>query len=210
MAPPAVTLTRLLDRLKASEGFVASKAKYQERVQQIAEEHDKQVAALQREAIEHSGDTPIDPRWLCQALNESIPSDAVIVEETTVHRTLIQNMIPRTQPMSYIARVTGGLGVSLGYALGVKLAQKERPVFVLIGDGGFHYNPVPSCLGLAQEYDLPITVVVFNNQRYLSMERACSSIIPMVLRKKPEFTSAARSCPIPITVCMPTSMEAME
>ena len=98
----------------------------------------------------------------------------------------------------------------MGYALGVKLAQKERPVFVLIGDGGFHYNPVPSCLGLAQEYDLPITVVVFNNQRYLSMERACSSIIPMVLRKKPEFTSAARSCPIPITVCMPTSMEAME
>ena len=103
MAPPAVTLTRLLDRLKASEGFVASKAKYQERVQQIAEEHDKQVAA-QREAIEHSGDTPIDPRWLCQALNESIPSDAVIVEETTVHRTLIQNMIPalnrcRTSPV---------------------------------------------------------------------------------------------------------------
>ena len=61
---------------------------------------------------------PVDPRWLCQALQESIPSDAVIVEETTVHRTLIQNMIPRTQPMSYIARVTGGLGVSLGYALG--------------------------------------------------------------------------------------------
>jgi thiamine pyrophosphate-dependent acetolactate synthase large subunit-like protein len=112
VAPPAVTLSRLLDRLKASEGFVASKAKYQERSQQIAEEHDKQVAALQREAIEHSGDIPVDPRWLCQALNESIPSDAVIVEETTVHRTLIQNMIPRTQPMSYIARVTGGLGVA--------------------------------------------------------------------------------------------------
>ena len=184
VAPPAVTLARLLDRLKASEGFVASKGKYQERSQQIAEEHDKQVAALQREAIEHSGDTPIDPRWLCQALNESIPSDAVIVEETTVHRTLIQNMIPRTQPMSYIARVTGGLGVSLGYALGVKLAQKERPVFVLIGDGGFHYNPVPSCLGLAQEYDLPITVVVFNNQRYLSMERGLLKYYPDGAAKK--------------------------
>ena len=184
VAPPAVTLSRLLDRLKASEGFVASKAKYQERSQHIAEEHDKQVAALQREAIEHSSDIPVDPRWLCQALNESIPPDTVIVEETTVHRTLIQNMIPRTQPMSYIARVTGGLGVSLGYALGVKLAQKQRPVFVLIGDGGFHYNPVPSCLGLAQEYDLPITVVVFNNQRYLSMERGLLKYYPDGAAKK--------------------------
>jgi len=93
-------------------------------------------------------------------------------------------MIPRTQPMSYIARVTGGLGVSLGYALGVKLARKERPVFVLIGDGGFHYNPVPSCLGLAQEYDLPITVVVFNNQRYLSMERGLLKYYPDGAAKK--------------------------
>jgi TPP-dependent trihydroxycyclohexane-1,2-dione (THcHDO) dehydratase len=49
---------------------------------------------------------------------------------------------------------------------------------VLIGDGGFHYNPVPSCLGLAQEYSLPITVVVFNNQRYLSMERGLLRYYP--------------------------------
>jgi acetolactate synthase-1/2/3 large subunit len=106
------------------------------------------------------------------------------VEETTVHRTLIQNMIPRTEPMSYLARVTGGLGVSLGYALGAKLAMKERPVFVLIGDGGFHYNPVPSCLGLAQEYNLPIIVVVFNNQRYLSMERGLLKYYPDGVAKK--------------------------
>jgi acetolactate synthase I/II/III large subunit len=178
VAPPAVTLRRLLDRLKASEGFVASKVKYQERSRQIEEEHDQQIAALQRAAIEHSSDVPVDPRWLCQALNESIPPDAVIVEETTVHRGLIQNMIPRTQPMSYIARVTGGLGVSLGYALGVKLAMKERPVVVLVGDGGFHYNPVPSCLGVAQEYGLAITVIVFNNQRYLSMERGLLKYYP--------------------------------
>jgi acetolactate synthase-1/2/3 large subunit len=86
--------------------------------------------------------------------------------------------------MSYIARVTGGLGVSLGYALGVKLAMKERPVVVLIGDGGFHYNPVPSCLGVAQEYGLPITVVVFNNQRYLSMERGLLRYYPEGASKK--------------------------
>jgi acetolactate synthase-1/2/3 large subunit len=178
VAPPAATLAKLTRAVKASEGFVANRATYENRIQHIHDEHDDFVARLQAEAIEHCHDVPVDPRWLCQALNESIPADGVIVEETTVHRTLIQNMIPRTEPMSYIARVTGGLGVSLGYGLGVKLALKERPVFVLVGDGGFHYNPVPSCLGLAQEYSLPITVVVFNNQRYLSMERGLLRYYP--------------------------------
>lgn len=184
VAPPAATLARLLARVRASEAFVGNRAAYEERSRRIREEHDKQVEVLQHDALEHKNDIPVDPRWLCHSLNEAMPPNAVIVEETTVHRTLIQNMIPRTQPMSYIARVTGGLGVSLGYGLGVKLAQRERPVFVLIGDGGFHYNPVPSCLGLAQEYDLPIIVVVFNNQRYLSMERGLLRYYPDGVSKK--------------------------
>jgi acetolactate synthase-1/2/3 large subunit len=184
VAPPAVTLARLLGRVKASEAFVGNRAQYEQRSRAIRGEHDKQAAAMQRDALEHKNDIPVDPRWLCQALNDSIPPNGVVVEETTVHRTLIQNMIPRTEPMSYLARVTGGLGVSLGYALGAKLAMKERPVFVLIGDGGFHYNPVPSCLGLAQEYNLPIIVVVFNNQRYLSMERGLLKYYPDGVAKK--------------------------
>jgi acetolactate synthase-1/2/3 large subunit len=184
VAPPAATLARLLGRVKASEAFVGNRAQYEQRFRAIREEHDKQAAAMQRDALEHKNDIPVDPRWLCQALNDSIPPNGVVVEETTVHRTLIQNMIPRTEPMSYLARVTGGLGVSLGYALGAKLAMKERPVFVLIGDGAFHYNPVPSCLGLAQEYNLPIIVVVFNNQRYLSMERGLLKYYPDGVAKK--------------------------
>jgi acetolactate synthase-1/2/3 large subunit len=184
VAPPAATLARLVSQIKAAEGFVGRRSEYDERSRRICDEHENQTTAQRRDAAEHRNDTPIDPRWLCQALNESIPANAVIVEETTVHRTLIQTMITRTQPMSYLARVTGGLGVSLGYALGAKLAMKEKPVFVLIGDGGFHYNPVPSCLGLAQEYRLPITVVVFNNQRYLSMERGLLKYYPDGISKK--------------------------
>jgi acetolactate synthase-1/2/3 large subunit len=184
VAPPAATLTRLVNGVKRSEAFAARRPAYQERLRQIQQEHDKQFGAMHTDAIAHSGDVPIDPRWLCHALSEALPASGVIVEETTTHRALIQNLIPRSQPMSYLARVTGGLGVSLGYALGAKLAMKNRPVFVLVGDGGFHYNPVPSCLGAAQEHGLPITVIVFNNQRYLSMERGLLKYYPDGASKK--------------------------
>jgi acetolactate synthase-1/2/3 large subunit len=184
VAPPAVTLDKIIRRLRSAEAFLAGRPKYEARSRSIREQHDNQFGAMKKEAEEHQRDIPIDPRWLCQTLNECLPSDAVIVEETTTHRTLIQNMVQRNAPMSYIARVTGGLGVSLGYALGVKLAMKDKPVCVLVGDGGFHYNAVPSCLGVAQEFDLPITIIVFNNQRYLSMERGLLKYYPEGASKK--------------------------
>jgi acetolactate synthase-1/2/3 large subunit len=184
VAPPAVTLEKLIKKVRSSRKFNASNPVYGERLRLNRERHNREKVVLREEAEKHAQDTPIDPRWLCHVLNEAIPQDAIIVEETTVHRTLIQNMIYRSQPMSYFARITGGLGVGLGYALGIKLALKERLVFMLIGDGAFHYNPAPSCLGLAQEYGAPIAIVLFNNQRYLSMERSLLRYFPSGAAKK--------------------------
>ncbi len=175
---PAAALEKLVDRIRGAKQYAANRSRYEERFRRFREKHEQQANALRDEAEEHSRDVPVDPRWLCHVLNEAIPEDAVIVEETTVHRTLIQNMVRRTQPMSYIARITGGLGVGLGYALGAKLAMKGKPVFALLGDGAFHYNPVAACLGLSQEYNLPLVIVLFNNQRYGSMERGLLKYFP--------------------------------
>jgi acetolactate synthase I/II/III large subunit len=178
VAPPAATLEKLVTKAKASEEVASNRATYEQRLERTREQHDSYFAKLKAEARKHADDTPIDPRWLCHALSEALPENSVISEETTVYRTLIQEAIPRSEPQSYFARITGGLGVGLSYALGVKLAMPDRPVFALIGDGAFHYNAVPSCLGVAEEYQLPIHVVVFNNGRYLSMETSLIKYFP--------------------------------
>lgn len=64
-----------------------------------------------------------------------------------------------------------GLGQGLGIALGVKLANPDKTVIALEGDGGFNYNPVPASLGLAQEYCLPFLIIIFNNQGYAAMKQ---------------------------------------
>ena len=178
VAPPAATLEQLLRKARSSERVAASRGIYEQRLARSREQHEGYFGKLKDEAHKHANDTPIDPRWLCNALSEALPANAVISEETTVYRSLIQEAIPRDQPQSYFARITGGLGVGLSYALGVKLAMPDRPVFALIGDGAFHYNAVPSCLGVAEEYNLPIHVVVFNNGRYLSMETSLIKYFP--------------------------------
>lgn len=178
VAPPAATLEKLIKKARSSEGVAGNRAAYEQRMARSREQHASYFGKLKEEARKHANDTPIDPRWLCSVLSEALPENAVISEETTVYRSLIQEAIPRSRPQSYFARITGGLGVGLSYALGVKLAMPDRPVFALIGDGAFHYNAVPSCLGVAEEYGLPIHIVVFNNGRYLSMETSLIKYFP--------------------------------
>lgn len=184
VAPPATTLEKLLMKAKASEFIAANRAIYDDRLNSCRERHENYFGKLKQEAEKHAAETPIDPRWLCHALDKALPENAVISEETTVYRTLIQEAIPRARTQSYFARITGGLGVGLSYALGVKLAMPDRPVFALIGDGAFHYNAVPACLGVAEEYRLPIHAVVFNNGRYLSMETSLIKYFPDGAAKK--------------------------
>jgi acetolactate synthase-1/2/3 large subunit len=63
-----------------------------------------------------------------------------------------------------------GLGQGLGVALGAKLAAPDKTVIALEGDGSFNYNPVHACLGLAQEYSIPILTIIYDNQGYAAMK----------------------------------------
>ena len=72
------------------------------------------------------------------------------------------------RPQSYY-KTNGGLGQGLGLALGVKLAKRDQPVVALMGDGGFLYNPVTQCFGVACEAYLPFLTVLYNNGGYEAM-----------------------------------------
>ena len=113
---------------------------------------------------------PIDPVWLCAALSEALPKDTVYVDETITHRGVVETHLRNQGPGSFL-KVRGGLGQCLGHAIGAKLAHKDRPVVAMVGDGTFLYNPITQGLGYAAQADLPIIVVVFNNNEYLAMKQ---------------------------------------
>ena len=54
----------------------------------------------------------------------------------------------------------------------MKLAARERPVALIVGDGSFLYSPILQGLGASQEHALPITIVVLNNRGYVQMGRS--------------------------------------
>jgi acetolactate synthase-1/2/3 large subunit len=134
-------------------------------------EHDKFVAGLKAEKAKAvSNGKGIDPLALISTLGDVLPKDTVIVDETIMHGPTLRQHLPFTTPQSFF-RGFGGLGQGLGTALGVKLAAKERPVALLVGDGGFLYNPVIQALGATKQHNLPILIVIFNNKGYMAMQK---------------------------------------
>jgi len=139
-------------------------------------EHVKQRAAWKDEALKAKDQSPINSRWLCYNINEVLDENAVIVHETISYGRVIERYVernrvkPGTQFEGAGAVNHVGLGQGLGVALGVKMANPEKTVVALEGDGSFDYNPVHTCYELASEYRLPFLTVVFDNQAYESMK----------------------------------------
>lgn len=126
--------------------------------------------AVRAAARAAGAEAQITTAWVAHELNELLPRDAVLVNETITHRLDLLRLVERLGPGGFYEASFGGLGVGLGVALGVKHAEPARTVVCAIGDGAFHYNPVPAAFGAAQEHGLPIFVILFNNAGYLSQK----------------------------------------
>ena len=73
-------------------------------------------------------------------------------------------------PKTYI---DSGYSFNLGYAfptaLGVKVANPDRPVVCMAGDGGFMFNA--SELSTAVKYGINVVTVIFRNDSYGNVAR---------------------------------------
>ena len=161
-----IGLGLLVDSLKPSGARNASKIA--ERRSRWEAEHNKITESIQAEVAAAKTKSPIDPVWLCAALNEVMPKDVIYSEETTSHRGAITRHVNWEDSHAYL-HPNGGLGQGLGLALGAKLARPDQAVVALMGDGGFLYNPVTQSFGVACEANLPFMTVIFNNANYEAM-----------------------------------------
>ncbi|MCU1261454.1 MAG: hypothetical protein JWO80_4339 [Bryobacterales bacterium] len=105
---------------------------------------------------------------LFRALHRALPESSSIVDEILTELPQMMQFLFESKPFRQYRGWTGALGTGLGTALGVKLARPSDTVVCVIGDGAFHYNPVPAALGFAQENGAPILIVVCDNRGYSS------------------------------------------
>ncbi|HZE61127.1 MAG TPA: thiamine pyrophosphate-binding protein [Burkholderiales bacterium] len=127
-------------------------------------------AQLASKARSSADGATITAAWVAHELNEVLPANAMVVNETISHRGDLCRLLDRLKPGAFFEASYGGLGMGLGTALGVKNAHPDKPVVLTIGDGSFYYNAVPAAFGACQEHNLPMLVVLFDNAGYFSQK----------------------------------------
>jgi acetolactate synthase-1/2/3 large subunit len=127
-----------------------------------------------RPARAGGADVPhITPEHLSRCIGEMAGPDGIIVNE---YQLRLEHCA-RTRPGTYFAlSPAGGLGWSVGAALGAKLAAPDRLVVATIGDGGFVFANPTACHWVAESHGLPIVMVIFNNARYAAVRNATLSM----------------------------------
>jgi acetolactate synthase-1/2/3 large subunit len=136
----------------------------------------------------------LNPAFLFETLNEKLSQDDIVVNEAIRNAPILQEHIARTKPRSYVGLAGGGLGFSGGMALGLKLAQPERRIVQVIGDGGFHFSSPDSVYAVAQQYRIPFLTVVLDNGGWQAVKSAVQRVYPQgVAAETDQFQSRLTS-----------------
>jgi benzoylformate decarboxylase len=122
----------------------------------------REVAKKAVAAAAHT--TPIDQGYLSAELISVLPKNVILVDETLTASAGIAIMFPADDRRSFYSLASGGLGFGMPGAVGVSMAQPDRPVVATIGDGSAMYGI--QALWTAAHFKLPITYVIINNRSY--------------------------------------------
>jgi benzoylformate decarboxylase len=125
--------------------------------------------------------SPIDPQYLMLRFTESLPRDAVVVDEGLISTLALPKFLSMREPTAYYGLASGGLGFAVPGAVGISFALPGRPIAVIVGDGSAMYSI--QGLWTAAHHRLPITYVIANNRSYRIIKERLVSF-----RKTDRFT----------------------
>ena len=104
------------------------------------------------------------PRPCTRRSAEVFPEDGIVVLESPSSTLALRNQLRLSRPGSYYFGAGGGLGFGLAASVGVQLAQPDRPVVCVIGEGSVQY--AVTAFWSAVAYKVPVTFLVLRNEEY--------------------------------------------
>jgi acetolactate synthase-1/2/3 large subunit len=103
-------------------------------------------------------------------LREVLPHDAIVTDELSQVGFASWYGFPIYQPRTFITSgYQGTLGSGFPTALGAKVANPDKPVVAITGDGGFMFGVQE--LSTAVQFNIGVVTLVFNNNSYGNVRR---------------------------------------
>lgn len=111
---------------------------------------------------------PMSGSQALAALAAAWPEDGIAVLEAPSSTLAARNRLRLSRPGSYFFGASGGLGFGISAAVGVQLAQPDRPVVAILGEGSAQYGI--TALWSAVAYKAPVTFLVLRNAEYMILK----------------------------------------
>jgi thiamine pyrophosphate-dependent acetolactate synthase large subunit-like protein len=163
MARTDLSATAVLDELRRrplSASAIANRRRAVER-----------AAAARRQALDDQArrvwhDTPIAVERLATELNRLMDPGAIVVTELISEEQVADAYFDLNGAggRRHFTTAGGCLGWGVPNAIGAKIAQPNRQVVALVGDGSFQFGV--QAVWTAVRYEVPIAVVIWNNGAY--------------------------------------------
>lgn len=180
------TLSKLLERIRAKSD----------------RDFLKQMQSLRQSQLDHfreqeSRDTsPLPPQCVPARACALASDDAIFICDTgEVTVWTARHLHLREHQRMTLSGQLASMGFGLPGAIGAQLAYPDRQVVALCGDGGFSMLMVDFLT--AVKYELPITVIVFNNHKLglIQAEQEASALPKYAVQlRNPDFAAYARLC----------------
>ena len=159
------TIRALIDNIKGTVTEAKLAPARAERMNKLQELFTKRTERRINRAKEGWNSSPLQLERLCYEMDENLDDQATVVVEGGA-QTIYHWLDIQPGKKSIIGSTTGyALGWGLGAAMGVKIAKPDTQVVAITGDGAFLFGQIES-LWTASRYNIPITIIILNNQSY--------------------------------------------
>ena len=163
VASPKLALAELADKLELSMTDKARTAS-RNRAAQIKTVRSENRKRYAQAAKVKWNKTPMSADRAFAEISKVLPSRTIVIDDSSSHRLSFNHYMQSLAPDELVSKKSGSIGWGLGATLGTKLANPDRPVLGILGDGG----AMMTIQGLwsAANDNIAAVVVVLNNGAY--------------------------------------------
>ena len=151
-------------RAPMGDAVVADPSLTLEAIAALVDEATREAPEPRPEPEEAEESDPMSSSTAMRALKVVFPDDGIVVLESPTATLALRNQLRLSKPGSYYFGAGGGLGFGMPASLGVQLAQPDRPVVCVVGEGSAQY--AIQSLWSAAAYNVPVTFLVVRNDEY--------------------------------------------
>ncbi|HEV3483668.1 MAG TPA: thiamine pyrophosphate-binding protein [Candidatus Acidoferrales bacterium] len=112
---------------------------------------------------------PIHPFQAVSAIVDNMPENTIVIGDGAEAYHWMNEVIRQNHPGSYITHgFLGAVGMGLGLSIGAQVANPDRPVLCLAGDGAIGFTIAE--FDTMVRHQLPVVVVVMNNHSWAASQ----------------------------------------